>query len=94
MDQTKSSTSKDKTSEAKKTPTQLKAELADLQTAANDQKTKTRDLLMKIQSAKDILKDNGTVGISMTQDHYRLQQMVNKLRKVLDVKDEELITSS
>lgn len=96
MDQTKASPSKDKTSqtEKKKTPTELKAELTDLQEAANQQKAKTRDLLMQIQSARDILKNNGTIGVSIQQDHYRLQQMVLNLRKVLDVKEEELVTSS
>ena len=96
MEQTKPSTSKDKTSqtEKKKTPTELKAELADLQEAANQQKAKTRDLLMQIQSARDILKNNGKIGTSIQQDHYRLQQMVLTLRKVLDVKDEELVTDS
>lgn len=93
MPDTSTSTSKDKTS-PKKTPTQLKAELEDLQEAANTQKAKTRDLLMQIQSARDILKDNGTIGVSIQQDHYRLMQMVNQLRKVLDVKEEELITRS
>ena len=96
MDQTKTSPSKDKTSqtEKKKTPTELKAELTDLQEVANQQKAKTRDLLMQIQSARDILKNNGTIGVSIQQDHYRLQQMVLNLRKVLDVKEEELVTSS
>lgn len=96
VDQTKASPSKDKTSqtEKKKTPTELKAELTDLQEAANLQKAKTRDLLMQIQSARDILKNNGTIGTSIQQDHYRLQQMVLNLRKVLDVKEEELVTSS
>jgi hypothetical protein len=47
-------------------------------------------LLIKIQSARDILKDNGTIGVSIHQDHYRLSQQVDALRKLLGVTPEEL----
>lgn len=92
MAQPKSSDSKDKTS--KPTPTQLKAELEALQESANSQKATTRDLLMKIQTMKDVLKNDGKVGATMQQDHYRLQQMVSELRKIAGITDDELYVSN
>lgn len=52
--------------------------------------TRIRDLEVKIQKARDILKDEGTPGVTMQQDHYRLAMMVKDLRKLLNVVPDEV----
>jgi hypothetical protein len=52
--------------------------------------TRIRDLEVQNQKARNILKSEGTPGMTMTQDHYRLAQMVKDLRKLFDVVPEEI----
>ena len=52
--------------------------------------TRIRDLEVQTQKARSILKAEGTPGMTIQQDHYRLAQMVKKLRKLLDVQPEEI----
>ena len=73
---------------SKPTPTQLRAENEDLKKIAKERMIRIRDTEIKIQQAKTILKSEGTPGISMTQDHFRLSQMVDNLRKLFDVAPE------
>ena len=49
-----------------------------------------RDLEVKIQKAKTLLKTEGTPGMTMNQDHYRLKTMVDDLRKLFDVTPEQI----
>ncbi len=74
----------------KPTPTQLRKELEDLQRVSAARMTRVRDLEVQAQKARNILKSEGTTGLTLQQDHYRLAQMVGELRKLLDVKPEEI----
>ena len=78
-------------SETKKpTPTQVKAELEDLKESTRALRAQARDREILIQRAKDILKQEGTPGMSMNQDHHRLATQVKELRKLLEVNPEEI----
>lgn len=74
----------------KQTPTQVKAELADLQTLSAARMRRIRDLEVEKQKAKDVLKDDGTPGLTLQQDHYRMKQMIEQCRKILGVVPEQI----
>ena len=72
----------------KPTPTQIKAELEDLKESTQNLRTRQRDTEVLIQRVKNVLKDEGTPGASIIQDHYRLKNMVDDCRKILGVEAE------
>ena len=74
----------------KPTPTQLKAENEDLRTALEKRTRDLRDREILLQRARDLLKSEGTPGMSMNQDHFRLSSMVKELRTLLEVDPEEI----
>lgn len=76
------------TTTKKPTPTQVKAELEDLKVSAAATRQRLAQSEIKLQKARTILKSDGTPGMTLTQDHYRLSQMVEQLRKLLDVAGE------
>ena len=72
----------------KPTPTELKAELEDLRESAATTRQRLTKSEVTLQKARNILKSDGSPGMTLTQDHYRLSQMVAELRKLLDVTSE------
>lgn len=74
----------------KQTAAEARKELSDLQNVSAARMIRIRDLEKERQRAKDILKSEGTPGMTLQQDHYRLKTMVDDLRKVLDVKPEQI----
>lgn len=76
--------------EKKKTPTEVKKELEDLQRVSAARMVRLRDLEAEKQKAKDILKREGTPGMTIEADHYRMAEQIKQLRKLLDVKPEEI----
>jgi hypothetical protein len=89
--ESESPTTKEAPAKAKKpTPTQVKAELEDLKAVANQRQQRIRDTEIKIQRCRDILKKEGTPGMSLVQDHYRLKGMVDDLRQLLNVVPEDI----
>lgn len=86
-----SPTTQEAPAKAKKpTPTQVKAELTDLQEVAGKRLSRIRDLEVLNQRTRDILKRNGTPGATLVNDHYRLQTQIDELRKLHDVQDVQL----
>ena len=86
---TTETTSSSTTTKAKKpTPTELKAELEALRESAGAARQRLTKSEVTLQKARTILKSDGTPGMSLSQDHYRLSQMVADLRKLLDVAGE------
>ena len=77
-----------KTKTKKPTPTELKAELEDLRESAATTRQRLTKSEVTLQKARNILKSDGSPGMTLTQDHYRLSQMVAELRKLLDVTSE------
>lgn len=49
-----------------------------------------RELEVTAQRARQVLKSEGTPGMSLQQDHYRMKGMIEELRKILDVKPEQI----
>jgi hypothetical protein len=78
--------------EKAKTPTakEVRAKLADLEPVAAARMIRIRELEVTAQRARQVLKSEGTPGMTLQQDHYRLSQMVQDLRKILDVKPEQI----
>ena len=76
------------TTTKKPTPTQVKQELEDLKASATATRQRLTQAEVKLQRARTILKSDGSPGMTLTQDHYRLSQMVEQLRKLLDVAGE------
>lgn len=75
---------------AKKTAAQTRQELEDLKQVSAARMIRIRNLEVTAQKARDVLKSEGTPGMTMTQDHFRLKGMVDELRKILDVKPEQI----
>lgn len=90
-DQVKDSTTSD-TPPAKKKPTaaETRKELEDLRTSALATRQRLTAAEVTAQRARTILKSEGTPGMSLQQDHYRLTNMVRDLRKLLQVEPEEI----
>lgn len=70
----------------KQTPTELKKELEELGRVAGERQTRIRDTEIKIQKVRDLIKTDGPPGLTMQQDHHRLSEAVNAIRKILDIK--------
>ena len=69
----------------KPTPTQLKAENEDLREALQKRTTTLRDREILLQKARDILKSEGTPGMSMNQDHFRIAGMIKEKQSAQDI---------
>lgn len=74
----------------KPTAAETRAELADLQESAAVTRQKLTQSEITFQKARSILRDEGTPGTTLQQDHYRLAQMVKDLRKLFRVEPEEI----
>ena len=72
------------------TAKEAREKLAALEPVAAARMVRIRDLEVKIQKAKTILKSEGTPGMTMNQDHFRLKGMVEDLRKLFEVEPEEI----
>lgn len=71
----------------KKAPTkaEVQAELDALAPVAAARMLRIRDLEVKIQRAKDLLKETALPGITLERDYHRLTRMVRELRELLEV---------
>lgn len=75
-----------------KTPTakEVRAKLADLEPVAAARMIRIRELEVQAQRARTLLKTEGTPGMTMNQDHFRLKTMVDDLRKLFQVEPNEI----
>lgn len=75
-----------------KTPTakEVREKLAALEPVAAARMIRIRELEVTAQRARTALKSEGTPGMTMQQDHYRLSQIVADLRKLFDVTPEQI----
>ncbi|UOW93115.1 hypothetical protein SEA_NOSHOW_47 [Mycobacterium phage NoShow] len=86
-----SPTTKEAPAKAKKpTLAETRAELEDLRSSAATTRQKLTQSEITFQRARTILRNEGTPGLSMQQDHYRLQTMISDLRKLFRVEPDEV----
>ena len=78
------------TSTKKPTAAEVRAELSDLKESAAASRQKLTQHEITFQKARNLLRSEGTPGMTMQQDHYRLAQMVAELRKLFKVEPEEV----
>lgn len=69
---------------------QIRKELEELKPVAAARQIRIRDLEMKLQKARTLLKSDGPVGGSIQSDHYRLYNIIKDLRKLLDIKEQDI----
>ena len=69
---------------------EVRAELADLKDSAAASRKQLTQHEITFQRARAILRNEGTPGMTMNQDHFRLAQMVADLRKLFKVEPEEV----
>lgn len=79
-----------KKTKTKPTLTEVQAELTDLKESASATRQRLTQSEITYQKARSILRSEGTPGMTMQQDHYRLAQMVSELRKLFKVEPEEI----
>ncbi len=72
----------------KPTPTQLKAELEDLRASALKSRQQLTKAEVTLQQVRTAVKSDGQPGLTMNQDHYRLKQQIDAVRKILGVEGE------
>lgn len=78
------------TTTKKQTAAEARKELSDLRESALATRQKLTQSEITFQKARSILRGEGTPGLTMQQDHYRLAQMVKDLRKLFRVEAEEI----
>lgn len=74
----------------KQTAAEARKELEDLKQVSAARMSRVRDLEVQAQKARTILKAEGSPGMTMNQDHYRLKSMIEDLRKLLQVEPEQI----
>ncbi|AZS06603.1 hypothetical protein SEA_JACOREN57_36 [Mycobacterium phage JacoRen57] len=72
------------------TAKEARDKLAALEPVAKERMLRIRDLEVKLQKARTLLKSEGTPGMTMNQDHFRMKGMIEDLRKLLDVTPEQI----
>lgn len=86
-----SPTTKEAPAKAKKpTAAETRKELEDLRQSAETTRQRLTKSEITRQRARTILKSEGTPGMSLQQDHYRLTNMIRDLRKLFEVEPEEI----
>lgn len=69
----------------KPTAAETRKLLEDLQPVAAARMVRIRELEVEKQRAKTVLKQTGTPGMTLQQDHYRISEQLKEVRKILGV---------
>lgn len=74
----------------KQTAAEARRELADLKESAAATRQRLTKAEIQAQKARTILKKEASPGMSLQQDHYRLNGMIQDLRKLFEVDPEPI----
>jgi hypothetical protein len=80
----------DPPAKAKQTAAEARQELSDLKASALANLQKLTKAEVKLQKVRTLVKSDGSPGMSLQQDHYRLTNIVRDIRKLLDVEVDQV----